>query len=125
MLAAKAAPAAAAPPAKGTVIRSTDAPGPNGGVLAAKPSAEPRALGETTPGPDVPFEWASEKSSEAARQWLLARQQPENLLGIVLDPSGETTAHAWLAIENPSDPGRFIFLHRLPLLTPRKGEDPY
>lgn len=86
---------------------------------------EPRALGNTERGTDVPFEFASEKPSEAAKLWLQARQQPETKLGIVLDPSGETTAHAWLALESPADPGRLLYLYRLPLLAPKSDVGPF
>lgn len=88
---------------------------------------EPRALGNTERGTDVPFEFASEKPSEAAKQWLAIRHQPETTLGIVvaLDLSGETTAHAWLALESPADPGRLLYLYRLPLLAPKSDAGPF
>lgn len=102
---------------------------------AAKPATkqhgplaeEPRTLGSTEKGADVPFEFASEKPSEAAKQWLAIRHQPETTLGIVvaLDLSGETTAHAWLALESPADPGRLLYLYRLPLLAPKSDAGPF
>lgn len=91
---------------------------------------EPRALGETTPGPDIPFEFPSEKSSDVQKLWLLARQQTTNSLGVWIeqevDPSGVLMAeHGWLAVRNPSDPDRPLLVLRLPLLNRATGDAPY
>lgn len=130
LLAAKAAkaaptPAPAAEEKPRVIIARADSPAP------AKPQPtpladEPRQLGATTRGTDVPFEFPSEKDSEAAKTWLQVRQLPETKLGIAMDPSGETTSHAWLAVESPDDPGKLLFLFRLPLLTPKSSSaEPY
>lgn len=109
------------------IIARADKPDPAPAKQHGPLAEEPRTLGSTEKGADVPFEFASEKPSEAAKQWLAIRYQPETTLGIVvaLDPSGETTAHAWLALESPADPGRLLYLYRLPLLAPKSDAGPF
>lgn len=126
MLAAKAAgPSAPAPAApKGIIARATEPAATPAKPLPVPVSQEPRQLGNIERGQDVPFEFASEKPSEAAKTWLHARQQPETLLGIAIEP-GETSAHAWLCLQSPTDPGKLLYLYRLPLLTPSSGANPY
>lgn len=85
---------------------------------------DPRQLGQVEKGTEVPFEFASEKNSEAAKLWLLARQQPETKLGIVIE-QGETSEHAWLALEHPTDPGMMLYLYRLPILAARSAGAPF
>jgi hypothetical protein len=114
----KPAPVVAAPAAPGIVIRPS-APAP-----AAEAKPEPRPLGEpSAQAADVPFEFASEKPSEAARLWLAARQVPHSQLGIYLEPP--PSCFAWLALDLPEDRGRLILLHRLPLLFKRTGDVPF
>lgn len=95
---------------------------PSAPPLPADP--EPRALGETTPGPDVPFEFASETNSEAEKLVTLARSALDTQLGVWIQP-GETTDHAWLAVESHHVPGKLILLHRLPLLNKITGKEPF
>lgn len=85
---------------------------------------EPRALGETSPGPDVPFEFASETNSEAEKLVMLARSALDTQLGVWIQP-GETTEHAWLAVESLQVPGKLILLHRLPLLNRAMRKEPF
>lgn len=89
----------------------------------AKP-VEERQLGNTEKGQDVPFEFASEKDSEAARLWLQARQLPESSLCVLIEP-GEQSSHAWIGLQNPADPGRTLFLFRLPLATNQSAGAPF
>ena len=89
----------------------------------AAPAPEARMLGNATPGEDVPFEFASEKNSEAAKIWLQARQMEESQLGVWMEPApGE---HAWLAVESPAEPGKPILLFRLPLLNKHEAMQPF
>lgn len=116
-------PAAASTASVGTVIRTAPAlPPRRDAALLAAPA---RQLGEATvePGADVPFEFASEKPSEAAKEWLLARQQVSTQLGVWMEPP--PGVHAWLAVESASDPGRLLLLHRLPLLSKPYRHDPF
>lgn len=84
---------------------------------------EPRTLGDTTPGPDVPFEFASEKNSEAAKDWMLARQATDTALGVWVEPGNPEMA--WIAVESPAEPGRLLLLYRLPLLNRQTEGNPY
>lgn len=126
MLAAKAAgtsaPAPAAP--KGIIARASEPAAVPAKPLPTPVSQEPRQLGQIERGQDVPFEFPSEKSSEGAKTWLFARQQPETQLGIAIEP-GETSDHAWIVVQSPTDPGKLLYLYRLPLLTPSSGGNPY
>lgn len=121
LLAAKQAGAATqapapAHPAHGIVIRPPAQTAPAPTVTAA----EPRPLGDTSArSADVPFEFASEKPSEAAKEWLAARHAPATKLGVWLEPA--PSCHAWLAVDHPEESGRLILLHRLPLFN-RQGD---
>jgi len=84
------------------------------------PSIEARQLGNMERGADVPFEFASEKDSEAARMWLEARQLPESSLCLVMEP-GETSEYAWIALQTRADIGRPLLLFRLPLAIAKNG----
>lgn len=122
MLAARSAPASAKPGPAQTPAAPAPSAAPK--VRADQPDTpppvaladEPRQLGNREKGVDVPFEFASEMPSEAARQWLQARQTPATQLGIYVEPE-ESSDHAWIAVANPTMPGKLIFLFRLPLLT--------
>lgn len=122
LLAQKSAAAVTPPAAGGTVIRTAPALSPQRDAKTPQPV---RQLGEATAEavPDVPFEFASEKPSEAAKEWLLARQQVSTQLGVWMEPP--PGVHAWLAVESASDPGRLILLHRLPLLSRPYRHDPF
>jgi hypothetical protein len=122
MLAAKAATPTAAP--KGIIARASEPALSPVKPLPTPVSQEPRQLGNTERGQDVPFEFPSEKSSEGAKAWLFARQQPETQLGIMIEP-GETSDHAWIVVQSPTDPGLLVFLYRLPLLTLKSAGNPY
>lgn len=79
-----------------------------------------RQLGEKEGGgPQVPFDFLSEKRSEEAKLWLQCRQLSQSNLGIAIEPEGQ---HAWIALDHPSDPGRPLLLFRLPLLNQKNGD---
>ena len=112
------------PKPKGIIARASEPAAVPAKPLPTPVSQEPRQLGQIERGQDVPFEFPSEKSSEGAKTWLFARQQPETQLGIAIEP-GETSDHAWIVVQSPTDPGRLLYLYRLPLLTPSSGANPY
>jgi hypothetical protein len=122
-------PAAASTASVGTVIRTAPALPPRRDAVYVGDqlitTTPERRLGDPKVelGPDVPFEFASEKPSEAAKEWLLARQQVSTQLGVWMEPP--PGVHAWLAVESASDPGRLILLHRLPLLSKPYRHDPF
>lgn len=122
----------ATPAAKGIVLTSSGTPpakaveaGAAVGETAARALGSPKALDERSA--DVPFEFASEKPSEAARLWFQARQMPETSLCIVMDPveDGMPPQHAWLALQTQADTCRPIFLHRLPLAAYQRPGNPF
>ena len=136
LLAAKQAAAAAAKPAPTEPTTPTPPPAAQATGLVIRPAAaaplsaagptqpETRPLGDTSAAAaDIPFEFASEKSSEAERLWLEARRLPETELGIYIEP--EPSRHAWLAIDLKEDRGRLLLLQRLPLLFKRCGNAPF
>lgn len=85
------------------------------------PPPEVRELGNTKPEGGVPFEFPSEKSSDAAKDWLRWRQLPQTALGIWIEPDMEG---AWLAIRNEADPKRPLLIFRMKTMN-EWGEKPF
>lgn len=89
---------------------------------------EVRAAGDTSAPPDVPFEFASETNSEAAKNWILARSIPNTEIGVMIDPEADPEKgpeHAWLIIKNPAAPTLPVFLCRLPLVRLNQSGGPF
>lgn len=111
---AKAPPAAEKP--KGIRITPTD---PKEAPAAPPERPEPRELGRSTPGEDIPF--GTRPEEEPAASWHEVRTALDTDLAIWID--GE---HGWLAVRSRNGQPGLILLQRLPLMTnPRNGNEPY
>lgn len=100
-------------------VDTTPAPTPKPG-----PADDPRLLGNTEKGQDVPFEFPSDKKSAEERFWLKVRQQPHMQLAVTVEP-GENPQHAWIVVQNPAEPLLPAFLFRLPLVTATFQDAPF